>query len=229
MEPDFSNSADTRPLLTITGVSGFIGSQVLDKALLTLSDRYRIRGCVRDVTSRQEMRPLRKYFGERLNQIQVMSCDLSNYESMERVVAGSTYVIHIASPVPGPHVRYEEEVINPAVSGIMFVLEAASKFKVKRVVMTSSICACSEFKTGELPSLIDESYWSDMSSPNLSAYSKSKILSEEAAWNFVNTIPTKKDYHRPELVTILPGFVVGKCIATGKTTSTSMIKQFMEG
>jgi dihydroflavonol-4-reductase len=148
---------------------------------------------------------------------------------MDRVVKDSTYVIHLASPVPGPHVRYEEEIINPAVSGVMYILEAAQKYKVKRIVMTSSICACSEFKLGFVPQTIDDSYWSQMSSPNMSAYSKSKLLSEEAAWNFVNTIPTKGDYHKIELVTLLPGFVVGKCIATGRNTSTSMIKQFMYG
>jgi dihydroflavonol-4-reductase len=77
-----------------------------------------------------------------------MSCDLRSKESMDKVVEGSTYVIHIASPVPGPNVRYEEEVINPAVSGTMYILEAAQKYKVKRVVMTSSLSACSEFKKG---------------------------------------------------------------------------------
>jgi len=93
--------------------------------MLTLSDRFRIRGCVRDLMSKQEMGPLRRYFGERLATVQIVSCDLSNKESMNKVVEGSTYVIHIASPVPGPHVRYEEEVINPAVSGVMYLLEAA--------------------------------------------------------------------------------------------------------
>lgn len=71
-----------------------------------------------------------------------------------------------------------------------------------------------------------------MAAPNMSAYTKSKLLSEEAAWNFVNTIPThikQGTYHRVELVTLLPGFVVGRCIATGKNTSTSIIKQFMQG
>jgi dihydroflavonol-4-reductase len=194
-----------------------------------LSDRFRIRGCVRDLKSKQEMGPLRRYFGERLATVQIVSCDLSNKLSMDKVVEGSTYVIHIASPVPGPNVRYEEEVINPAVSGVMYILEAAQKYKVKRVVMTSSICACSEFKNGIVPKVIDDSYWSDMGSPNMSAYTKSKLLSEEAAWNFVNTIPTRGPYHRVELVTLLPGFVVGRCITTGKNTSTSIIKQFMQG
>lgn len=217
------------PLLTITGVSGFIGSQVLDKALLTLGDRFRIRGCVRDKNSKLEMTPIRKYFKERLSSVQIISCDLSSKESMDKVVEGSTYVIHLAAPVPGPHVRYEEEVINPAVSGVLYILEAAQKYKVKRVVMTSSISACSEFKLGFVPQTIDETYWSEMSSPNMSAYSKSKLLAEEAAWNFVNTIPMKGPYHKVELVTLLPGFVVGKCIATGKNTSTSTIKQFMNG
>ena len=59
-------------------------------------------------------------------------------------------MIHLASPVPGPVVKYEEEVINPAVSGVMYILEAAQKFKVKRLVLTSSITACSEFK-GDVP------------------------------------------------------------------------------
>lgn len=66
----------------------------------------------------------------------------------------------------------------------------------------------------------------------MSAYTKSKLLSEEAAWNFVNTIPKnlkQGPYHKVELVTLLPGFVVGRCIATGKHTSTSIIKQFMQG
>ena len=223
---------EEKPLLTITGVSGFIGSQVLDKAMLTLGDRFRIRGCVRDINSRQEMGPIRRYFGDRLASIQIVSCDLSSKESMERVVEGSTFVIHIASPVPGPDVRFEEEVINPAVSGTMYVLEAATKVRVKRVVMTSSISACCEFRKGFAPEVIDDSYWSDLGAPNMSAYTKSKLFAEEAAWNFVNTIPTNPKhgvYHRVELVTLLPGFVVGKCIATGKHTSTSIVRQFMHG
>lgn len=200
--------------------------------MLTLSDRFRIRGCVRDIKSKQEMGPIRRYFGDRLASVQIVSCDLSSKESMDRVVEGSTYVIHIASPVPGPDVRYEEEVINPAVSGTIYVLEAATKYRVKRVVMTSSINACCEFRKGFKPDVIDDSYWSDIAAPNMSAYTKSKLFAEEAAWNFVNTITTNHKqgpYHRVELVTLLPGFVVGRCIATGRHTSTSIIRQFMNG
>jgi len=65
-------------LLTITGVSGFIGSHVLNKALETLSDTYRIRGCVRDVYSEREMEPLKRYFGDRLNSVEIMNCDLGS-------------------------------------------------------------------------------------------------------------------------------------------------------
>lgn len=93
--------------------------------MLTLGERFRIRGCVRDIKSKQEMGPIRRYFGERLGDVQIVSCDLSSKESMDKAVEGSTYVIHIASPVPGPNVRFEEEVINPAVSGTMYILEAA--------------------------------------------------------------------------------------------------------
>ena len=71
------------------------------------------------------MQPLRKYFGERLKLVDIMSCDLSSKASMDKVVEGSMYVIHLASPVPGSDVRYEEVIINPAISGTMFILEAA--------------------------------------------------------------------------------------------------------
>jgi len=146
---------------------------------------------------------------------------------MDKVVEGSHFVIHLASPVPGPVVRYEEDIVNPAVSGTLHILAAAQRHQVKRVVITSSLCACSEFKPGQTPAIIDESCWSDMQSTNMSAYTKSKLLAEEAAWNYVNTLPDSG--HKVELVTLLPGFVIGEYIAAGMNTSTSVIKQFMDG
>ena len=57
------------------------------------------------------------------------------------------------------------------------------------------------------------------------AYGKSKTLSEKAAWDFLNEIPDG-DY-KPELATILPGFVVGEYITGGIASSPALIKALM--
>lgn len=41
------------------------------------------------------------------------------------------------------------------------------------------------------------------------AYTKSKVQAERAAWDFVNALPEGEKF---ELVTILPGFIVGPLI-----------------
>ena len=49
--------ADKRPIVTVTGISGYIGSHV---GLALLKDgAYRVRGTVRDKTSAAKIDPLR--------------------------------------------------------------------------------------------------------------------------------------------------------------------------
>ena len=54
----------TKPLVTITGVSGFIGSMTVKCYLEDGS--YRVRGTVRDVNNAVKMDPLKKTLGEEL-------------------------------------------------------------------------------------------------------------------------------------------------------------------
>ena len=54
--------ANAKPLVTITGVTGFLGSMT---AKLFLEDgNYRIRGTVRDCNNASKMDPLKKTLGE---------------------------------------------------------------------------------------------------------------------------------------------------------------------
>jgi dihydroflavonol-4-reductase len=59
-------------------------------------------------------------------------------ESIDKAVEGCSYVVHTASPIPIKQPDDEELLIKPAVEGTLSVLRAASKHKVKRVVLTSS-------------------------------------------------------------------------------------------
>ena len=56
--------ADAKPLVTITGVTGFLGSMT---AKVFLEDgSYRIRGTVRDKNNAVKIDPLKKTLGEEL-------------------------------------------------------------------------------------------------------------------------------------------------------------------
>ena len=50
-----------KPIVTITGISGFIGSRVCLDFLI--SGEYRVRGTVRDHKNEAKIAPLRKAFG----------------------------------------------------------------------------------------------------------------------------------------------------------------------
>ena len=51
-----------KPLVTITGVSGYLGSHTCLTFLK--SGKYRVRGTVRSTTNEKKIEPLRKAFGE---------------------------------------------------------------------------------------------------------------------------------------------------------------------
>lgn len=129
-----------KPIVTITGISGFIGSLVCLDFLKT--GDYHVRGTVRDSKNEAKLAPLKKAFGEYFDQLELVNADLLNTESVTKAIAGSTYVVHTASPFFFP--ENDEDVIKPAVEGTMAVMHACSASGgVKRCVITSSIAAIS--------------------------------------------------------------------------------------
>jgi dihydroflavonol-4-reductase len=85
-----------KPIMTLTGISGYIGSVT---ALQLLQDgSYKIRGTVRDKNNEAKIAPLREAFGDLFNQLELVEADLLNEESLVAAIAGSTYVCHVASP-----------------------------------------------------------------------------------------------------------------------------------
>ena len=114
--------------------------------------------------------------------------------------------------------------IRPAVNGVTFVVEAAAKFNIQRVVITSSVAAVAY--SGLKIDRIDESVWTDLKEAQLGADIQSKVLSERLAWDFKNSCKLSGNYC-PEIVTILPGVMFGECISSGSQTSIQMIKRLM--
>ena len=58
----------SKPLVVITGVTGFLGSMVLNEFLSGEgAGKYRIRATVRDKNNQNKLAPLQKFFGDILS------------------------------------------------------------------------------------------------------------------------------------------------------------------
>ncbi|KAF1962084.1 NAD(P)-binding protein [Byssothecium circinans] len=156
-------------LILITGANGYIASLTITKLLAA---GYRVRGTVRDASAKKNawMKP---HYGPNFELAQVP--DLAAPNALDEAIKGVHGVAHIAASImflPDPN-----EIITPEINMVMNVLEAAAKEKnVKRVVYTSSNCACVTFEAGKTYHL-DSSTWNEGS---------------KAAW----TLPVTPDFPR---------------------------------
>ena len=89
--------AGEKPLVVVTGITGYIGSWVTLKALQ--DGGYRVRGTVRDKTNAAKLDPLKAAFGEELfGKLELVEADLLDEASIGAAIEGATYVLHVASP-----------------------------------------------------------------------------------------------------------------------------------
>jgi dihydroflavonol-4-reductase len=70
---------------------------------------------------------------------------------------------------------------------------------------------------------VNESNWSDLTAPTVTAYTKSKTLAERAAWDFVT------DHPEMQLTVINPGLVLGTPVDRNTGSSISLIARLFKG
>ena len=102
---------------------------------------------------------------------------------MAAAIEGCDYVVHTPSPFPDDIPKDENVLIRPAVDGTLAVMRAAHKYKVKRVVVTSSVASIMVQLQINAKASYNEDNWSDLQA--CKAYDKSKTLAEKAAWDFL--------------------------------------------
>ena len=212
---------ESKPKVVITGISGFLGSQVT--AYFLRDGAYAVRGTVRDTKNEKKLAPLRKAFGEDFARIELVEADLLKPESLDQAIAGCQYVVHTASPFPIEKPKDESVLVRPAVEGTLAVMRAAHKHGVRRVVVTSSVAAVMCQKPENSKEVYDESDWSDTAVTG--PYEKSKTLAEKAAWDFLHGLP---EAERFELVTINPVLIMGPSLVDGDFSSGQIIKKLMD-
>jgi nucleoside-diphosphate-sugar epimerase len=208
-------------LVLVTGGSGFIGAQCI---LRLLADGHMVRTTVRSRAREAEVREmLRRAGAEPGERLEFAEADLTSDAGWAEAVAGCAYVLHVASPFPVNQPRDADELVRPAREGTLRVLKAARDAGVKRVVQTSSFAAVG-YGHPERATPFDETDWTNLDGPGVTAYVKSKTLAERAAWDFV-----AREGGGLELATVNPVGVLGPVLGRDLSSSVELLRSLMEG
>ena len=148
--------------------------------------------------------------------------------SIAAALAGSTFVVHTASPFVLSNPEDPQTLIRPAVEGTTAVLNACKANGVRRLAITSSIAAIRSVMPADWPAdnTFDETFWSDLREDNvgMSTYNRSKTMAEKAAWDFQAALP---EGERFEVVTLNPALIIGPVHLTTDFASGQVMRGAM--
>jgi dihydroflavonol-4-reductase len=202
----------------LTGVSGFIAKRI---ACDLLDAGHAVRGSLRSAARADEVRDaLRAHLADpgALDRLSFVELDLTADAGWGTAMEGVDVVLHTASPFPMAQPRNADDLIRPAVDGTLRALRAARDAGVHRVVLTSSMAAIMHSTARKGP-YRDETDWTDIDAPTVTAYDKSKTLAERAAWDFAAEHPEM------QLTTINPGLVTGTPMDAHYGTSLALVER----
>lgn len=210
----------------LTGASGYIGKHI---ALQLLNQGYQVRASVRNLAKSEEViNAVTPHLLDKSNlesRLTFVELDLEKDSGWEAALHSIDVLMHTASPFPIASPKDESDLIRPAVEGTLRALKAAKSANVKRVVLTSSNAAVYGTDLPADKAAYDETLWTDVTHPiGRVAYTKSKTLAEQAAWDFIKT-------HAPEiaLTTINPVLVLGAPLDNNFGSSISVVERIMKG
>ena len=205
----------------VTGGTGFIAAHCL---IQLLTAGHEVRATVRDLARKKALDAVLRQGGVAAEtRVDLFQADLKADAGWAAAMAGCDYVLHVASPFPAAAPKDENELIAPARDGTLRVLRAARDAGVKRVVLTSSFAAIG-YGLEEPTAAFTEKDWTDLTSPRLQPYTKSKTIAERAAWDF-----SAREGRGMELAVINPVVVFGPLLGADYSTSILVVKRLLEG
>jgi dihydroflavonol-4-reductase len=161
--------------------------------------------------------------GVDISRLEFCALDLLNDSGWYAAAAGCRYMQHIASPFVLAMPNDEQDLIRPAVEGTRRAVEAALHTGHERIVVTSSVAAIDAGHTN-YSDLLGDRTWSQLDGPHVTAYSKSKTLAEQKAWELVEAAGLKE-----KLAVINPGTILGPLLSDDPGTSGVMIQRMLKG
>lgn len=214
-------ATSTTERVLVTGGTGFVGIHCV---LQLLQNGYTVRTTLRSLNRKQEVLDMLKNGGiNTFDNLECIEADLTKDANWEKSMQDCTYVLHIASPIHLKVPKHEDEMIRPAVDGTLRVLKAARNAGVKRVVMTSNFGAVGYSHKDKSRPITEES-WTDPNEKGLSAYNKSKVLAERAAWDFL-----AKEGGSLQLTVINPMGIFGPSLSPLLSSGFELLKKVMDG
>lgn len=205
----------------VTGATGFIAKHCIAELI---RQGYSVRGTARHSGAHASLARALERAGIDAAAVEIRQADLLQDDGWEQALEGCSHVLHVASPFPIKPPRNRAEVMRPAVDGTLRVLAAATRVDVQRVVLTSSVVACTYPSGGEQARTYTEADWTDTNRADLSPYVIAKTQAEQAAWDFVRSTP-----NAPELAVINPGFVLGPALDLDLSASHQVVKLIAQG
>lgn len=89
----------------------------LESIEVTAALYFLVRGTVRDATNKKRLEPLLESIGENSQDLELVSADLLDADSIERACEGCDLVVHVASPFVMSNPKDENDVLGPAIQG----------------------------------------------------------------------------------------------------------------
>ncbi|ASK32282.1 aldehyde reductase [Chryseobacterium sp. T16E-39] len=214
-------SLNNNQLVLVTGGTGFVAIHTI---LQLLQKGYRVRTTLRSLSRKDEILAMLTNAGlSSFENLEFIETDLLQDKNWDEAVTKCTYVLHIASPIFLHLPKHEDEMIRPAVEGTVRILKAARNAGVQRVVMTSNFGAVG-YSHKDPTRLITEKSWTDPNEKGLSAYNKSKILAERAAWDYI-----KNEGNGLELSVINPTAILGPSFTDKLSSGFGLLKSMLDG
>lgn len=173
---------------------------------LLLQKGYAVNTTVRDPDNHKKTSHLLEF--KSLGSLKIFKADLTDEKSFDAPITGCDLVFHVATPVNFASEDPENDMIKPAIQGVLNVLKACAKAgTVKRVVLTSSAAAVTINTLNGTGIVMDESHWTDVeflssAKPPTWGYPASKTLAEKTAWKFA-------EENNIDLVTVVPSLMAG--------------------
>ena len=212
--------ADAAGTVLVTGGSGYIGGWCV---VALLQRGWRVRTTVRSLSREGEVRAWLGKAVDPQDRLSFHAADLMADAGWDAAAQGCDYVLHVASPIAVAEPKDPDELIVPAREGAKRALTAAIRAGAKRVVLTSSVAATSPLEASS-DCVSDETRWTDLADPRLSAYSKSKTLAERAAWDLI-----AEKGGATTLAAVNPALVLGPVLGKDFSGSIQAVERLMAG
>jgi nucleoside-diphosphate-sugar epimerase len=160
---------DSKNISVVTGASGFVGSNLVDKLL---AEGHHVKCILRKSSSKRwlEGKP-----------VEIIDCGLFDKEALKNVLKNADYLFHIAGVVKS---KKEEGYYKGNVETTRVLLDVLCEVnpQIKRVVITSSLTVCG-------PSLNGVPCNEDTPERPITTYGKSKLAQEQLAKKYMDKLP----------------------------------------